>query len=233
MHTMADGIFYKNYLLYYVNILHRIDHDLVVHSNKVDCTKSIMNMKCKNTYSLLYGSVVNPYYDMRIVKSFIINKVLYMTISLPLKHMKAPVMSIYSLHSYYMPTNMTDYKKPRSTKTKLQISHTYLLLIDDQFALLDDNMDRNTIQYDHIYVQPTPIVLFRRADRNCYVNIIEHAKASIITSRCIFSHYQNISVHATLVTTNDFFFLLNIKEELRVTCGKYIRETTKSTYSKS
>ncbi len=109
---------------------------------------------------------------MRIVKSFIINNVLYMTISLTLKHMKAPIMSIYSLHSYHIPRNMTDNKKPRSSYTKRQITHPYLLLSDDQFALLDDNMDKNTIQYDHMYVQTKQILLFRRTDKNCYVNII-------------------------------------------------------------
>ncbi len=59
------------------------------------------------------------------------------------------------------------------------------------------------------------------------------SKANIITSTCIFSYYQNISVHATLIPTNDFFFLLNIKEELRVTCVKYNRETTRMTYTVS
>ncbi len=44
----------------------------------------------ENMYRLLYGSIVNPYYDMRIGKSSIINNILYMTISLPLKHMKVP-----------------------------------------------------------------------------------------------------------------------------------------------
>ncbi len=39
----------------------------------------------ENIYSLLYGSIVNPYYDMRIGKSFIINNVPNMTISLPLE----------------------------------------------------------------------------------------------------------------------------------------------------
>ncbi len=84
---------------------------------------------------------------MRIGKSFIINNVLYMTISLPLKHKKAPIMSLYCLYSYYMPTNMSDYKTPKSAYAKIEISHPYLLLSDDQFALLDGNMDRNTIQY--------------------------------------------------------------------------------------
>ncbi len=123
MHTTADGVFYKKYLLCYVNILNRIDHDLVVYNNKVELIKSTMHVKCRNfisglhilasnripesllhadvlsnilygvsqyfleenIYSLLYGSIVNPYYDMRIGKSFIINNVLNMTISLPLE----------------------------------------------------------------------------------------------------------------------------------------------------
>ncbi len=109
-------------------------------------------------YSLLYGSSVNPYYNMDIGKSFIINNVLYMTLSLPLKHHRAPIMSLYGLNSYYMPTNMSDYKTTSSAYTKLEISHPYLLLSNDQFALLDDNMDINIIQYDHMYVQTTPML---------------------------------------------------------------------------
>ncbi len=63
---------------------------------------------------------------------------------------------------------MTDLKKPRLAYNKHEISHPYLLLSndpyilisDDQFALLDDSMDRNTIQYDHMYVQTTPIQMY-------------------------------------------------------------------------
>ncbi len=122
-----------------------------------------------------------------------------------------------------MPTDMSDYKKMNSAYTKIEISHPYLLLSDDQFALAYDNMDRNTIHYDHLYVQTTPILLFRWTNKNCYINIIEHAKANIITSTCTFLYFQNITVHASLVTTNDFFFLLNIQDELKVTCGFYNR----------
>ncbi len=46
IHTTADGMFYKNYLLHYVNLLNRIDHDLVVHNNKVECIKTAMHIKC-------------------------------------------------------------------------------------------------------------------------------------------------------------------------------------------
>ncbi len=139
-----------------------------------------------------------------------------MTISLPLKHDKAPIMSLYGLYSYYMPTNMSDYKKASSVYTKIKISHPYLLLSDDQFALLADNMDRNTIQYDHMYVQMIPILLFRCMNKNCYINIIKHAEAKVIASTCTFLYYHNITIHASLVTTNDSFFLHNIQDKLKV-----------------
>ncbi len=125
MHTTADGVFHKNYILSYVNSLHQFDHDLVTHNNKVERLKSMLLMKCRNFISglhilasnkisenilhadvlsnilrgisqymlkygtavnLLYGTAVNPYYHMEIVKSFIINNILYITISFPLKN---------------------------------------------------------------------------------------------------------------------------------------------------
>ncbi len=104
---------------------------------------------------------------------------------------------------------------------------------DDQFPLLDDNMDKNSIKYDQMYIQSTPILLFRHANKNCYVNIIEHAKAEVITSTCTFLYYQYITVHATLVTTGDFFFFLSIQDEMRVTCGLFNHETVRSAYSVS
>ncbi len=47
MHTSADSIFYKNYFLYYVNILHHLYYDLVAHNNKIERIKSILHLKCK------------------------------------------------------------------------------------------------------------------------------------------------------------------------------------------
>ncbi len=121
MHTLADTIFYKNYILHYVNILHHLDRDLVIHNSKIERIKSNIHLKCRNfisglhilarnrihefilhadvfsnilhgvsqylhkdnVYTLLYGTAVNPYYGMDIVKGFIINDALFMTISLP------------------------------------------------------------------------------------------------------------------------------------------------------
>ncbi len=115
-----------------------------------------------------------------------------MTISLPLKHIKAPIMSIYNLNSYYMPTNMTDNKKPISSYTKLLITKPYLLISEDLFVLLNEDVDKNTIQYDHMYVQTTPILLFRHTSKTCYINIIEHTIAESITSTCVFSYYNTL-----------------------------------------
>ncbi len=149
VHTMVHTIFYKNYILHYVNILHHLDHNLVIHNNKIEHIKSTLHMKCRNfisglhiiarnripesilhadvfsnilhevsqylrkdnVYTLLYGTAVNPYYRMEVVKSFILNAALFMTISLPLKHHRAPILSLYGLFSYHLPTNMLDEKR--------------------------------------------------------------------------------------------------------------------------
>ncbi len=54
MHTSADSIFYKNYLLHYVNILHHLDHDLVRHNNIIKRIKTTLHMKCRNFISGLH-----------------------------------------------------------------------------------------------------------------------------------------------------------------------------------
>ncbi len=54
MHTTANGVFYKNYLLYYVNILNIIDHDLVGHNNEVECMKTLIFMKYRTFISGLH-----------------------------------------------------------------------------------------------------------------------------------------------------------------------------------
>ncbi len=87
------------------------------------------------------------------------------------------------------------------------------------------------MQYDHIYVQQEPLLLFRRIDKNCCINIIEHTPAKTITSTCMFLYYHKIIVHASLVTTSYFFYLLNINDELKITCRKYGRQTTNNTVS--
>ncbi len=70
-------------------------------------------------------------------------------------------------------------------------------------------MARNTIQYDHMYVQTTLILVFRCTNKNCCVKIIEHTKANFIMSTCTFLFYHNITVHASLVTTNDSLYRMN------------------------
>ncbi len=128
---------------------------------------------------------------------------------------------------------MSDHKTASSAYTRLEISHPYLLLGDDQFAFLDNNFDRNVIQYDHIYVQTTPILLFRCTNSNCYINIIEHSTANTIMSTCTFLYYHKHTVYATLVSTKTFYYLLNIHDKLKITCSKYNRESVRQSSSVS
>ncbi len=82
-----------------------------------------------------------------------------------------------------------------------------------------------------MYVQQEPLLLFRRTDKNCYINIIEHSLVKTITSMCTYLYYHKITVHASLVTTSHFFYLLNINDELKITC--YGRQTTCRSHSVS
>ncbi len=84
-----------------------------------------------------------------------------------------------------------------------------------------------------MYVQQEPLLLFRRTDKNCYFNIIKLAPAKTITSTCTFQYCHKITVHASLVTTSHFFYLLNINDELKITYGKYGRQTTCHSHSVS
>ncbi len=55
----------------------------------------------------------------------------------------------------------------------------------------------------------------------------------VITSTCTFLYYHKNTVHASLVTISHFFYLLNINDELTITCGKYGRQTTRHSHSVS
>ncbi len=49
----------------------------------------------------------------------------------------------------------------------------------------------------------------------------------------MFLYYHKITLHATIVTTNDFFYVLNIQDEIKITCGKYNHETVREMHSVS
>ncbi len=49
----------------------------------------------------------------------------------------------------------------------------------------------------------------------------------------LFLYYHNITIHASLVSTNDFFFLQNIQDKLKIICGLCNHQTIHSTYSVS
>ncbi len=54
MHTSAHSIFYKNYVLHYVNILDHLEHDIVAHNNRIERIKCILHLKCRTFISGLH-----------------------------------------------------------------------------------------------------------------------------------------------------------------------------------
>ncbi len=117
-----------------------------------------------------------------------------------------------SMDCFHTICQWTCQKTLSSSYTKLQVSHPYLLLGDDQYTLLNKDFDGQVVQYDHMYIQQEPLLLFWRTDKNCYINIIEHAPAKTITPTCTFLYYHKITVHASLVTTNHFWILWHQSE---------------------
>jgi hypothetical protein len=197
------------------NILHNINEEL----------------KNKSDYTLLYGSEVNPYYHMPIAKSFIIDNVLYINIMLPLRHKSTPIMKLYLIESHYLPTNMSTPKTTFGSYTRLYVEHKYMILNDFHYAFLNDDFDKWTIQHDGLHVPTTPLLIFTRNFTNCYVNIVQHSPASVITDTCSFKFYRNISVSPTLVATSTHYFLMNVQSEFYVKCSNSKHSVSRTAHS--
>jgi len=261
INTQSDSIFYRNYLLFYIDAIDKVNFDLALYNNKLQTAKSILYTKCRTfisglhtlaenkipesilhadvfnkmlleisdnlkketNFDLLYGTVVNPYYHMPIVKSFIINNVLYMNIMLPLQHIRTPLMSVYSIESHYLPTNMSADRSSLNSYTKLVISHPFIIYNNLQYAYLKDNFEKSTIMFDNLHVPTLPIMLFNRNSPNCYLNIVRHADMKEIMSSCTFDFYKDINIIPSLITTTNHFYLMNIFSTIVIDCGIEVR----------
>ena len=175
-------------------------------------------LKSDQMYDLLYGTDVSIYYHIDIVRSFILNNVLYITVIIPLIRLSTPVMTLYRVETFYMPTNMAISKAKFGSYSKLHIPHSYLLLNNFQYAYLASDFSRNTMQFDNLYVPKHPILLFELSYRTCIIDILEHAKVDVLIQTCNFKFYQNITVTPSLVTTASHYFLLNVATDLTINC---------------
>ncbi len=188
--TNGDAIFNKNYLLYYVNTVDKVNTDLSFYRNELQTAKSILYTKCRtfisglhilaenkipesilhanvfanilniiteqlkvcNQCTLLFGSSVYPYYHMKIIKSFIINNVLYLNIILLLQHTIAPIIKLYKLQSYYLPANMSIIHSQTNSYTKMDIDYPYIAFNKYRYVTLGIDFDKDNIQFDNLYV---------------------------------------------------------------------------------
>ncbi len=143
-----------------------------------------------------------------------------MIIMLPLRHSEALVLSIYRLNFHYLPTNVLDDRKVTGSYTQLQIDYKYIAVNRNQFCVLDNDFTHPTLQHDHLHVPTKPLLLFKRLVPNCYIVILNHASAKMITDTCKFRYYQNKVVPTTLVSAANHFYLLNVNTEIVVVCGQ-------------
>ncbi len=147
---------------------------------------------------------------MKIVKRCIINNVLYLNIKLPLQHNKAPIMKLYKLQSHYLPANMSTIHSQTNSYTKLDIDYPYIAFNEYRNVTLDIDFNKDTIQFDNLHVPISALLMFNQQEDNCYLNILGHVRMEIITSTCTFQFYHNISVKPSLLTTNAYYYLMNI-----------------------
>ncbi len=96
---------------------------------------------------------------------------------------------------------------------------------------MDIDFDKDTIQFDNLYVPISALLMFNNKENNCYLNILEHVKMEIITSTCIFQFYQNISVKPSLVTTNAYYYLINVFSLMTITCEVDMAVTEKDSFA--
>ncbi len=139
-----------------------------------------------------------------------------MTIILLLKHANAPIMSIYNLQSFYLPTDMSGNKRRQGFHTRLEITHKYIAVNQHQFFFIEDDYEQSSIQRDNLYVTLKPLLLFMRSVTNCYMCIFNHVTSEVIANTCEFKYYQNITLPASLVSTTTHFYLLNVYSEIVV-----------------
>ncbi len=74
-------------------------------------------------------------------------------------------------------------------------------------------------------------MIFKRSVPNCYIAILNHAPAKVITDTCKFRFYQNIVVPISLVSIADHFYLLNVNTEIVVVCGESKGKTIQQVHS--
>ncbi len=96
---------------------------------------------------------------------------------------------------------------------------------------MDIDFDKDTIQFDNLYVPISVLLMFNHQEDNCYLNILGHVKMEIITSTCTFQFYHNISVKPSLVTTNAYYYLINVFSVITITCEVDMAVTEKDSFA--
>ncbi len=123
LHILAENKIPESIL--HVNVF---KHILVTVQDQLEVSKE---------YTLLDGSTVNPYYHMGIVKSFILNNILYINLLLPLEHLKAPIMKLYRVQSNYVAANMLTSPAKVRSYTKVLVRYPYMAYNDESYISLD------------------------------------------------------------------------------------------------
>ncbi len=200
---------------------HRLPESIIHADTLTYILTSVDNSLAKNAmYSLLYGKSVYPYYSLPIASSFIVDNVLYMTLTLPLKRRNTKLMSLFKLNSHFLPVNMSGLITHSGSYTKLQLSSQYIAFNEQYYVELDFDFEKFAIKYSNLYVPRDYTLLNTNRTQNCIMNILDRQEPDTIVNTCKIQFFLNITVEPSLVVTEYNFYLLNIKDDIHLICSE-------------
>ncbi len=74
------------------------------------------------------------------------------------------------------------------------------------------------------------MLMFKRRQDNCYLNIMDHMVMKDITIMCTFQFYRNISVKPTLVATASHYYLMNVYSNVNINCEVDMASSEKESF---
>ena len=193
------------------SILHATDLKILLNNVRDELSRD-------GHYSLLFGDQVFAYYHLPIATGLIVDDMLYIALTLPLKRMDVNLMSIFEVITYPLPVNMSGAISDTDAYTQLQVDSKFFAFNDDYYLELTDDFVKHTVNYRSLYVPRNAMLLRTDRLRHCVLNILDRRQPEVIAATCKFQYYQALEVSPSLVTTDQFYYLMNVHFEVKIIC---------------
>jgi hypothetical protein len=180
----------------------------------------------KGDYSLLFGQQLHPYYHMKMTNGFFLDNILYITLSLPLKHTNFEVFDFYKVSTFYVPSNLTRRQKLiNSTYTRLDTSTSYLAINEGLYAEFEMDFLEQCEVYGGIYISKTALLHTNNKYPSCVSAIFLDEHHTKIFELCKFQLFPHIHLPATVIETEEYYLLINVENKFSVTCKSNMKSS--------